>query len=113
MVRFAELPEGDSIEDPLVALLHADMVRYQELLDEDDSQFARRAYVRGAFAYLEGHAHSLRAPLLGVIIQRVRHGDEIPLLEITALMNEVAEIGETGKINTALSVMLESAPAQS
>jgi hypothetical protein len=98
MVRFVEFSDGDSIDHPLVEILYADMFRYQKNLDEDDSQFSRWAYYRGAFAYLEGHAHSLRAPILKQTIKSIRHGEDIPILKITALMIEAAEIGETGTV---------------
>lgn len=52
------------ILDPLLALLQ-DTKTAEELLEQTPAQFARRAYIRSAFAYIEGSVWILKRACLG------------------------------------------------
>ena len=57
--RFAG--DGDEIIVPLDCLCLIDVVKCEELLEKSDTQFARRALVRAAFAFNEGLIYWFKA----------------------------------------------------
>ena len=50
----------ESINEPLLRPLFDDLVECEELLEKSDTQFARRIFVRSAFAFIEGVLYWLK-----------------------------------------------------
>lgn len=85
------------IQEPLFILLE-DALAAEQYLDKNDSQFARRSYVRSIFAYIEGSVWILKQvclkakPLSGV--------RKIHVAEYALLAEETYELKANGDPNT-------------
>ena len=76
---------GD-ITDPLTKLLD-DVVEAEKYLTQNDSQFTRRAYIRAAFAYIEGAIWILKQTCLKLVLEQkaviLTHADFALLSDVT------------------------------
>lgn len=83
---------GDII-DPLLAFLH-DAEGAQKLLDHESSQFARRAYIRSSFAYIEGATWLLKQTCLNAHSSSGRR--RLSVAEYALLRDEGYELKANG-----------------
>ena len=86
------------LSDPLVRPLFDDMVECEELLERSDSQFARRSYIRSAFAFIEADLYSLKGIARGLLLQKSRLDGRVDFAKLLLLSDQAYRVGENGKV---------------
>jgi hypothetical protein len=94
---FGDRSDADPVVDVWDAL-YRDMTYYEDLLQKEDNHFARRAYFRGAFAFVEGTIHFLRESLLRRIQNNQLLGDLVNFDHVSLLVGQSAILDDTGRI---------------
>jgi len=96
MARFVINAEDDRINVPLLDPLFKDVAKCETMLEKDDSQFARRCFVRASFAFIEAHIHWLRQETLAILLANTPRGEGISVHKIALLADESPKVDERG-----------------
>lgn len=98
MVRFTR--SSEQVEDPLIAPLFDDLVELEETIQRQDSQFARRALIRAAFAFIEGYMYSLREPVFRAIAARNFQTNRFEITKLSLLLDATGRVDDKGRIKS-------------
>jgi len=79
--------------------LHDDVDKNRELLDKEDSQLARRNYLRSLVSLYEFTLSSLRERTAKLIVDEFEVEGEWKFHELSPLMDEMATLSGNGKLN--------------
>jgi hypothetical protein len=96
--RFAR--SDDSVAIPLLGPLFDDVVECEELLDRTDTQFARRALVRAAFAFNEGYVYWLKEQVTQWLLGKGWRTNNIETSKLLLLSDEAYRPNRQGKIES-------------
>jgi hypothetical protein len=97
-VRFGRSEE--SLTEPLLRPLFDDMVECEELLDRSDTQFARRTFVRAAFAFNEGYLYWLKGNVVQWLLGKGSRTGNIEATKLLLLSDDVYRPNRQGKIQS-------------
>lgn len=99
MLYFDTSRDQEEVKTPLVRPLFNDMVACERLLQETDTQFARRVFFRCAFAFIEGTIYWLQGiALTAALNHNLANGRSINVTLVSALIDDTPRVGKTGKI---------------
>jgi hypothetical protein len=98
MKRFRFLKSNEEVHDPLLRPLFDDIAEYEQLLDRSDTQFARRAFVRAAFAFNEGYLYWLKGALLNQVFGTAQRTGNIDVTKIALLSDKTYKVDANGRI---------------
>jgi hypothetical protein len=95
-IRFTR-SEGE-LADPLLRPLFDDLVQCEELLSRSDTQFARRAFVRAAFAFNEGFLYWLKGRVLQWLLGKGWQTGTLEISKIGLLGDDLFRPNGQGRI---------------
>lgn len=98
MVRFVR--SDMQLDEPLLAPLFDDVVKCEELLEEADSQFAKRAFVRASFAWHEGALHWFKKIVSQWLISGMGKTGDLNVSAFLLLQDEFHRPNRQGKIES-------------
>ena len=78
MERSRFFRSGQSVAEPLLRPLFDDVIECDELLDRSDNQFARRTFVRAAFAFNEGYVYWLKEHVTRWLLEESSRTSYVP-----------------------------------
>lgn len=92
--------KGDDgiVNEPLLEPLFRDMVGCEELLERSDTQFARRTYIRSAFAFIEGHLYWLKRIAREAVLQKGWRDNNVEIAKLTLLDDQTFKPNTQGKV---------------
>jgi hypothetical protein len=93
-------PTDEKVNEPLLDPLFQDMVQCSNLLDESDTPFARRAYVRTTFAYFEGFVYWLKGVVTTWVLGMGKRRNEVNLTALYLLSDETLRPNRQGKLES-------------
>jgi len=98
MVRFDSSPDQEPIKEPLLRPTHQDVVECERLLEENETQFARRTFCRASFAFIETVVHWLKTLARNTVIAKGMEANSLNVSLISALLDQTARVERTGRI---------------
>ena len=78
--------------------LHADVQQNRELLEKEDSQLARRNYLRSLVALYELTLSNLRERTAKLLVDKFEFDGQWNLHEIIPLLDDIATLSDNGKL---------------
>lgn len=84
--------------EPLLAPLFYDLVQCEDLLDERDTQFARRTFVRALFAFLEAQIYWFRNSLAHCIAHDNLLQDSVDVTKLALLFDAYGQPDKQGRV---------------
>jgi hypothetical protein len=100
-VKGVKFTKGDEeLAHPLLRPLYDDLIKCEELLSTEDTQFARRAFVRSSFAFIEGYIYWLKREVFKWLTNPDLKNDfvNINITAITLLQDTIFYPSKQGKI---------------
>ncbi len=91
---------GESVSIPLLSPLFEDVVECEELLERSDTQFARRALVRAAFAFNEGYVYWLKGKVTQWLLEKSCDTGNSEIAKILLLSDDSYRPNRQGKIES-------------
>jgi len=85
---------------PLLRPLFDDLVECEELLDRSDTQFARRSFVRSAFAFNEGYVYWLKGVVTKWLLAKGWRTNNIEMTKLLLLSDETYRPNRQGIIES-------------
>lgn len=85
-----------NIIDPIIKLAE-DAAAAEKYLDERDNQFARRAYIRSTFAFLEATVWLLKKVCVTILVQPGNSAKRLSLAEYALLQDQTYELRNNGE----------------
>ena len=104
MRRTRFVRSDEEIREPLLRPLFNDLIEAEELLDQSDTAFARRIYVRCSIAFIEGHLYWLKENVRQWLLSHAAQPEDVDVDRLVLLQDTFPHPGHTGK--------LESEPAR-
>jgi hypothetical protein len=98
--RFKFVRFSEQIVEPLLAPLFDDVARCEELLAQEDTQFARRAFVRASFAFIEGVLYWFKECTTEWLEPSLATTNTINISKFMLLQDELPRIGRNGELET-------------
>lgn len=93
--------DGDEeITEPLLSPLFNDLVDCGNLLDREDTPFARRTYVRCSFAFIEGHIYWLKDTVRCWLVAHASSPRDVDVNRLAMLQDNLSKPGRTGKLES-------------
>lgn len=89
-----------SVSIPLLGPLFDDVVECEELLERSDTQFARRALVRAAFAFNEGYVYWLKGKVTQWLLGKSCVTGNIEIAKILLLSDDSYRPNRQGRIES-------------
>jgi len=96
--RFTRSDEAVAV--PLLRPLFDDVVECEELLDRSDTQFARRALVRAAFAFNEGYVYWLKEQVTQWLLGKGWTTNKIEITKLLLLSDDTYRPNRQGNIES-------------
>jgi len=85
---------GISLLDPLCE----DLNECEKLLEQSDTQFVRRAFVRAAFAFNEGYVYWLREHVQQWLVEKGWQAGHLEVSKVCLLTDEIVEPNSVGQV---------------
>ncbi len=98
MVKFDTSHKPEPSEEPLLGPAYADMVECEKLLEQNDTQFARRSFCRSAFAYIETLVSWMKTIAVEIVADAGMSSGELEVTLISALLDDKPRVDRTGVI---------------
>jgi len=93
--------DGDEeLDVPLLAPLFDDMVESERLIKKADTQFARRAFVRAAFAFNEGFLFWFKDEVIHWVLAKGWQTRNLEIAKVQLLSDEMYKPDRRGKIES-------------